>query len=337
MGAGGNAAPHTGVRWEMSPISACVHPHTLGPGGCLMPPAGAAALLHPRGREGCHCQGGVLWGWDTPGRAGCARQPHGLLAVLGSPVHTQPPTAVKMFLSPAGSSQPTRSPTRDVAPICRCLLGRRGHPDTPPPTVGMSLGHPPAAPSPPAHGGPPARAAPALLSAEQSKGPPLIFIKPLIRRLGGHRDGGDVAVGGGVTVELVPLLLGGAAGASLALAAELSPPWGVGASVQRGRRGPGFQMAPSAPVWGEMGGQLLPSSPAQGKLQSKSLGWGWRRSLGAVVPVGQLLCCPREAAGVLVPTFPCPQRQWQKYLRGWHRPKGWYKPSWQWMSLLRPP
>lgn len=168
---GSSAVPLTGVGWETSPISLCAHPRALGQRDCLILPGPASSS---GGGRGCDCQGCVLQGWDTPGQAGCARQhpppPPSLLAVLGSLVHTQPPTAVKMFFSPAGRSQPTHSPTRDIAPICRCLLGRRGHPGSPPPPLPpVGFVHTPAAPSPPAYGVPPCQdsPSPAQHGAEQ--------------------------------------------------------------------------------------------------------------------------------------------------------------------------
>lgn len=76
-------------------------------------------------------------------------------------------------------------------------------------------------------------------------------------------------------------------------------PWGAGFLVQHGWRGHGLWMAPSAPARGDIEGQLLPGSPAWGKLlQSKSL--GWRGSLGAP---GVLVLLPleKQPVSILVP------------------------------------
>jgi len=256
---GQHCSPHQGRMGDIPhlPLGA---PRCSGAGGLLDTPCiglswGGHGPASSSAQGGCHCQGRVLWGGDTPGRAGRAWQPPGLLAALGSLVQAQPPTAVKMFFSLAGRSQPTRSPTRDVAPICCCLLGRQGHPGSPPPPVGTGLGHAPTAPSPPAHGIPPARAAPAPLFVEQGKGPPLIFIKPLIRRLSRHHDGGDVAAGG--ALGLIRYLCSSEGLQALAQGRRLHVP-SLGSGVFR--RGPGLQTAPSAPALGVVGGSSCPAA-----------------------------------------------------------------------------
>lgn len=145
-----------------------------------------------RASGSCHSPGRVPRGWDrdTPGRAGCVQQPRGLVAAPGSSVPTQPPTATNT--SPARSSQPTRSPTRDIAPICAACR-RCG--DTL--AAGTVLVHAPMAPRlPPRTSSPPLHHGPNPLSMEQSKGLLLIFVKSLIRRLSSQGDGGDVAAGG---------------------------------------------------------------------------------------------------------------------------------------------
>lgn len=101
--------------------------------------------------------------------------------------------------SPAHRSQPTRSPTRDIAPICAACR-RCG--DTL--AAGTVLVHAPTAPRlPPRMSSPPLHHGPNPLSTEQSKGLLLIFVKPLIRRLSSHGDGGDVAAGRGGTSQLI--------------------------------------------------------------------------------------------------------------------------------------
>lgn len=145
-----------------------------------------------RASGSCHYPGRVPRGWDrdTPGRAGCVQQPRGLVAAPGSSVPTQPPTATNT--SPARSSQPTRSPTRDIAPICAACR-RCG--DTL--AAGTVLVHAPTTPRlPPRTSSPPLHHGPNPLSMEQSKGLLLIFVKSLIRRLSSQGDGGDVAAGG---------------------------------------------------------------------------------------------------------------------------------------------
>lgn len=140
----------------------------------------------------CHCLGHVPRGWDTPGRAGCARQPRGLLAAPGSSVPTQPPTATNTFFSRTQLAAHALTHPRHRAHLC-CLPARRGHPrsgDRPRPRT-----HSPQAV--PTHVSPPCQHSPGPLSTERSKGLLLIFVKPLIRRLSSHRDGGDVAAGGG--------------------------------------------------------------------------------------------------------------------------------------------
>lgn len=143
VGCGGSAAPFTGVGWETAPISPCVHPPRrarLGqPQLCFLLEGGDVIARD------------VSYGVGTPQDGlGAHGSPRRLLTMLGRLVHTQPPTAVKMFFSLAGGAQPTRSPTRGTAPICWYLLGRRGHPGSPPTSNHGSCPriHSPLAPSP---------------------------------------------------------------------------------------------------------------------------------------------------------------------------------------------
>lgn len=68
--------------------------------------------------------------------------------------------------------------------------------------------------------------------------------------------------GGGIADDPVPHSLEGLQVPVRGWRLSPSVPWGAGAVVH-GWRGPGLQMAPSAPALGEMRGQLLPGSPAR--------------------------------------------------------------------------
>lgn len=209
----------------------------------------------------------------------------------------QPPTAVKTF-SPIHRSEPTRSPTRDVAPICWGSLG------------GGDTRTAPVHPQPPRPCVSPARAAPALLSTEQSKGSPLIFVKPLIRRLGSHRDGGDVAAGGDITADPLALPLGGAAGSRQGQLPSPPRPGdrGLWSSVAGGDPAFRWHLLP------QPGGSSCLAAQHGGNCCKAKAGWagagGGPKAAGSP---GLLVCCPREIAGVHpgAHPVPCPQRQQQ--------------------------
>lgn len=113
------AAPlTTRVGWEIFPLSSSTHPCVQW--SCWLP---ATYSSQP-----C-C---ILWvlgmcpmGLGHP-RMGWVCTPVPLApSVPGSTVHMQPPTTVKTFFSLTHRSQPTRSPTRDIMPICHFLLAGR--------------------------------------------------------------------------------------------------------------------------------------------------------------------------------------------------------------------
>lgn len=148
-------------------------------------------------------------------------------------------------------------------------------------------------------------------------------------------------LGGGITADPVPWLLGGAAGTCPGSAAESPPSLGSGIFGAARLEGTWPLDGTFCPSLGGHRGAAPAWQPSMGETAAKQKP-GLARVPGGTW--GPCFAALREAAGVrpCARFFPCPPRQRHlcsrhEHSHVWHRPKGRCRPSRQGRSLLRHP